>query len=65
MRSTCRNNQPVQMCHSDPLASFPIAMAYVPWQNFGTLYDPEKALMAGTLFPELDKPFVGRRAFRR
>ena len=22
-----------------------VAMAYVPWQNFGTLYDPEKALM--------------------
>ena len=42
-----------------------VAMAYVPLQNFGTLYDPEKALIAGTLFPELDKPFVGRRAFRR
>lgn len=41
-----------------------------PWhmfrgRTFETLYDPEKALIAGTLFPELDKPFVGRRAFRR
>lgn len=44
---------------------FVIAMAYVPWQQFGPLYDAQKGLMAGTLFPELDKPFLGRRAFRR
>ena len=44
---------------------FPIAMAYVPWQQFGPLYDIEKGLMVGTIFPELDKPFLGRRAFRR
>ena len=46
-------------------ANMPIAMAYVPWQQFGPLYDIEKGLMVGTIFPELDKPFLGRRAFRR
>lgn len=44
---------------------FVVAMAYVPWQQFGPLYDIEKGLMVGTIFPELDKPFLGRRAFRR
>lgn len=37
-----------------------VGMAYVPWQTFGHVYDPKKALMTGTIFPELDKPFTGR-----
>ena len=37
-----------------------VAMAYVPWLEFHTVYEPEKALMVGTIFPELDKPFWGR-----
>ena len=45
----------------DALGQFPIAMAYVPWQRFGQTYDPCKALCAGTIFPELDKPFCGKR----
>jgi len=41
---------------------FPIAMAYVPWQKFEELYqDLEKAYCMGTIFPELNKPFTGRR----
>ena len=39
-----------------------VAMAYVPWQYFYKVYEPEKALMVGTIFPELNKPFFGRRA---
>ena len=45
----------------DALGQFPIAMAYVPWQRFGQTYDLSKALCAGTIFPELDKPFCGKR----
>ena len=37
----------------------PIAMAYVPWQRWKSTYDPEKALERGTIFPELDLPFLG------
>lgn len=37
----------------------PEAMAYVPFQQFGTMYPPEKGLQTGTIFPELDKPFLG------
>lgn len=46
--------------HSDPLAGMPIAMAYVPWQCFHDVYEPDKALMYGTIFPELNKPFYGK-----
>lgn len=37
----------------------PVAMAYIPFQQYGPLYTPEQALACGTLFPELDKPFLG------
>ena len=33
---------------------YPVAMAYVPWQRWGTLYDPEKGLECGTIFPDLN-----------
>ena len=38
-----------------------LAMAYVPFQEFRDLNEPEQALMAGSLFRELDKPFYGQR----
>lgn len=41
---------------------FPLAMAYVPWQHLSTIYENlEEAYQRGTIFPELDKPFTGRR----
>lgn len=41
---------------------FPLAMAYVPWQRFERMYeDLDKAFETGTVFPELNKPFTGRR----
>lgn len=45
-------------------AQTPLAMAYVPMQLFDQLYSEDKALEAGTAFPELDKPFTGRRAVK-
>ncbi|WP_330397633.1 spore coat associated protein CotJA [Lachnoclostridium sp. An196] len=41
--------------------NFPPAMAYVPWQHWHRVYDLDKALACGTIFPELDKPFLGVR----
>lgn len=41
---------------------FSVGMAYVPWQHMSKIYDNlEEAFMIGTIFPELDKPFTGRR----
>ena len=43
----------------DVLGQFPIAMAYVPWQEWRNLYTCEQAIQRGTVFAELDKPFMG------
>lgn len=44
---------------------FPIAMAYVPWQKWRNIYEPCKALQIGTIFEELDKPFLGMRGVKK
>ena len=38
---------------------FPLASVYAPTQVFRELYDPDTALEAGTLFKELNLPFMG------
>ena len=41
---------------------FPVAMAYVPWQRqIRTYEDLDEGYQNGTIFPELNKPFTGRR----
>ena len=40
-------------------ANMPVAMAYVPWQNWHSIHEPEKGLHCGTIFEELYKPFHG------
>ncbi len=42
----------------------PLAMAYVPMQKFRDLYDAAEALKRGTLFKELDLPYVGKGGCR-
>jgi len=39
----------------------PLAMAYVPMQEWEKLYTPDVGLMRGTIFAKLDLPFVGER----
>lgn len=51
-----------QNCDIDQMA---LAMAYVPWQHFHKTYEVDKALEYGTIFPELNKPFYGRRGVNR
>ena len=41
------------------------AMAYVPCQEFTNTYDLCYALNVGTIFPQLCKPFCGKRGARR
>ena len=36
---------------------YPVAMAYVPWQQWQTTYAPERGLVQGTIFPDLDLQF--------
>lgn len=44
------------------IETFPIGMSYVPWQTLCTIYENlEQAYKIGTIFPDLNKPFTGRR----
>ncbi len=63
----CNRQDPVTMpCHTVyELDSLPLGMAYVPWQQFDTVYEVDKALGCGTIFPELYKPFLGKRGAMR
>ncbi len=35
-----------------------LAMAYIPMQEMASVYEPETGWHRGTIFPELDKPFM-------
>lgn len=52
-----------ECCHS--IKTFPreisVAMAYVPYQQWCDVYQCDKALCQGTIFPVLDLPFMGVR----
>ncbi len=43
----------------------PLAMAYVPFQSWEKPYDSDAGLERGTIFPSLDKPFIGEEAVGR
>lgn len=40
-----------------------LAMAFVPTQTWETPYNYDVALKRGTVFPCLDKPFIGEEAY--
>lgn len=42
----------------------PIGMAYVPFQSWEKPYDDNVGFVRGTIFPSLDKPFIGEEAVK-
>ena len=46
--------------HSWGLVDYPLAMVYSPVQKWRNIYDGETALVRGTIFEELDLPFMGK-----
>ncbi|MBP0990405.1 MAG: spore coat associated protein CotJA [Oscillospiraceae bacterium] len=38
----------------------PLAMAYMPFQYWQKIYDPQAGFKRGTIFEELDLPYIGR-----
>ena len=38
-----------------------LGMAYVPWQDYGNTYPIGQGFQQGTLFPDLNYEFMGRR----
>lgn len=59
-RITMQNHS--QAKESIPSGLLSLAMAFVPTQGFDTPYDPVLAFSRGTIFPALDKPFLGEEA---
>ena len=60
--SYCHDKEASMYKHLEHL---PLAMAYVPCQKFTTTYDTSYALKVGTIFPDLCKPFCGKRGMMR
>ena len=52
---------PENTVSSNPMTGFPLAMAYVPYQTFDDLNEPDKALECGTLVRALYMPFSGQK----
>jgi hypothetical protein len=46
------------------LSTYPIAMAYVPMQQWSQTYPLSQGFSQGTIFPELDLPFMMGRCVR-
>ncbi len=46
------------------LVDYPLASVYAPLQEFRGLYDRETALHKGTIFSELDLPFMGETVMK-
>lgn len=42
--------------------NYTLAMVYSPYQEWQNIYDGEKSLERGTIFAELDKPFLGYKS---
>lgn len=55
-----KQRMPSESPWEHPLDHLPLAMGYVPVQKFGQTYDLRTGLQAGTIFPELHKPFCGK-----
>ena len=48
-------------CGTNAVKGRPLAMVYAEKQNFSELYDVKEALKRGTLFKQLDLPFMGSK----
>ena len=68
-KGSCQGSCPVQSCGETDQCQTPgctcyLAIANIPMQEWNGTYPVEKAFMQGTIFPELDLPFCGRRIRR-
>ncbi len=59
MSCSCVRSAPAPCAPAAECASLPV-IAFVPVQSWDCAYTCGKALVRGTLFPSLDKPFAGK-----
>lgn len=53
--------QPPVSGYPADFSNYPLGMAYVPVQRWGKIYDLDDGFSRGTIFPELDLPFLAGR----
>lgn len=62
---SCKENEKKDCHRHDEMeklgCNFPVVMSYVPWQQWGELYDAEYGLKQGTIFKDLNFIFCGER----
>ena len=63
--ASCRLEHVRMDCHDDMFNHMSLAMAYVPWQTWRNIYDAEKGFHCGTIFQELNLPFLGKGGVKR
>lgn len=51
-----KNENDISIFTTQPIS---FGMAYVPFQSWDKTYEPDVAFSRGTIFPCLDKPFIG------
>ena len=56
---------PSSMMGKNKWENMSLAMAYVPWQTWRDICDTEKGFHNGTIFKELNMPFLGKGGVRR
>ena len=65
MLVTVEAEKPCTSCQNGSRTAFPaetpVGMAYVPFQQWKNVYEASVALERGTIFEDLDKPFLGER----
>ncbi len=59
------NSQDIETATEKRKQKLSLAMAYVPWQKFENLYNSTMALNRGTLFKDLDFPFIREEVIPR
>ena len=58
-QQTSNNNN--NHSHTNSQSDMALAMAYVKLQNWQQIYPNDKAIIRGTIFEQLDKPFKGAK----
>ena len=53
------SNRPQVPCMPNACPNMVLAMAYILDQMWADIYEPELGLARGTIYPGLDKPFIG------
>ena len=56
-----KNCEECKVTPNTALDNLPLTMVWVPMQEYKSLYECDTALVRGTLFQQLDKPFLRGR----